>query len=97
MRIVNSRNVEPRAKPAADTEREAFEIEHNFKDSGEPSQFQFNEPADWKWTDLHQVPYPHQADSADDVPTLVRKYAGTGKLSDPEQRPSRRRPLPHFQ
>ena len=80
--IVNSRNVEPRPTPTPDSERSAFEIEHNFQSSTEPERFQFNAPADWKWENLHKLPYAYRADPVDAVPAIVRQYAGVGKLSD---------------
>lgn len=80
--IIDSRNVEPRPQITGDTERERFEIENNFKSSTEPAQFQFNAPADWKWENLHTLPYAYRTDPVDAVPAIVRRHAGVGKLSD---------------
>jgi pectate lyase len=80
--IVESRNVEPRPAPTPGDEREAFEIEHNFKGSTEPGRYQFNAPADWKWPDLRKMPYVYRADPVDEVPGIVRRHAGAGKLTD---------------
>lgn len=80
--IVGSRNVEPRPAITPKTEREAFEVEHNFKGSTEPEHFQFNAPADWKWENLHKLPYTYRADPVDAVAAMVRQYAGVGKLSN---------------
>jgi pectate lyase len=78
--IVESRHVEPRPAPAPDSEREAFELEHNFKSSTAPERFRFNAPADWPWPDLRRVPYAYRTDPVDDVPAIVRRHAGAGKL-----------------
>ncbi len=80
--IVDSRNVEPRPAPKPDSEGEAFELEHNFKGSTEPEGFRFNAPADWQWPELRKVPYVYHADPVDEVPRIVRQYAGVGKLAD---------------
>lgn len=82
--IVNSRNVAQRPPANADTAREQFEIEHNFKSNGDPAIFQFNAPAEWEWKNRHVLPYAYRPDPADEVPTIVRRHAGTGKISDAE-------------
>ncbi|MEA3212901.1 MAG: hypothetical protein QOE70_5958 [Chthoniobacter sp.] len=82
--MVNSRQVDPRPPATAATEREQFEIDHNFKSNADPAVFQFNPPAEWPWENRHVLPYAHRSDSVDEVPMIVRRDAGTGKVPDAE-------------
>ena len=86
--IVNSRNESPRvAAPAASVKEDpnrAFEIEHNFKSSVERSALAFNAPAEWTWEARNKLPYDYKPDAVTEVPALLSKFAGTGKLSEAE-------------
>ena len=86
--VVNSRNESPRvAAPAAPVKEDpnrAFEMEHNFKGSVERSALAFNAPADWTWEARNKLPYDYKLDPVDAVPTLLPKFAGTGKLPEAE-------------
>lgn len=78
--IVNSRNEQPRPLHEPKNEREKFENEHNFMNSVDPASFIFNAPTDWEWKDLKRVPYPYHADPVEQVPEMVGRFSGTGKI-----------------
>ncbi|MCB1225913.1 MAG: hypothetical protein KDK99_08910 [Verrucomicrobiales bacterium] len=78
--IAGSLNLEPRAKPVIDSEREVFEIEHNFTSSCPASEFRFNDAAGWKWSDLSKVPYRYEPESAEAVVAQVRRLAGVERV-----------------
>lgn len=82
--IVNSRNIEPRAAITNATTNEKFEMENNFKGNVEREKLEFNAPKDWKWENRNVLPYPYRPDPVDSVPDLVKRQAGTGKVSDAE-------------
>ena len=82
--IVNSRQVDPRPPLTAKTAREEFEIGNNFKSNADAAAFQFNPPAEWSWENRHILPYTYRPDPVDEVPRIVRRDAGAGKVSDAE-------------
>jgi pectate lyase len=78
--VVGSKNENPRKPHNVTKPDEKLEQDNNFKSNVERAQLQFNPPADFKWDNRNQLPYPYTANSVDDVPTLVKQFAGTGKL-----------------
>ncbi len=84
MVILNSRNVEPRPTATGGTALEESERANNFKGNAELATFLFNAPAEWRWENRHVLPYTYRADPVDEVPGIVRRDAGTGKISDSE-------------
>ena len=61
-----------------------FELANNFKSSVEREALQFNAPADWTWENRNKLPYDYQLDPVENVPALLSKFAGTGKVLDAE-------------
>jgi pectate lyase len=82
--IVNSRNEQPRSAKSSDDMDKKFEIENNFKSNVPREKLQFNAPADFEWKDRGMLPYSYKPDAVDQVPALVSKYSGTGKVPDSE-------------
>ena len=82
--IVNSKNIEPRPPVEDAKSRVAFEIEHNFKSNVERAQLEFNPVKDWTWENRHVLPYAYRPDPTDNVPALVKQFAGAGKVADSE-------------
>ena len=80
--IVNSRNEQPRPAKSSDDADKKFEIENNFKSNVERDKLQFNAAADFEWKNRGTLPYSYKPDPVDQVPALVTKYAGTGKVPD---------------
>ena len=80
--IVGSLNQKPRPPSKSDDESDRFETEKNFRSNVERTQLRFNPPADIAWEQLNELPYRLQADPVDALPDLLRKQAGTGKLTD---------------
>ena len=68
---------------AVRTARE-FENASNFKSNVDPASFLSNAPAEWRWENWHVLAYAYRADPVDEVPAIVRRDAGTGKVSDSE-------------
>lgn len=60
-----------------------FETANNFRNSVERNALRFNRPANWNWPDRNKLPYSHTPDAVDDVPALVKQFAGSGKLREP--------------
>lgn len=73
--------VQPKSTPPKemDPNRE-FELANNFQSSVERAALQFNSPADWTWENRNTLPYAYSPDPVDEVPELVTKFAGTGKV-----------------
>ncbi len=86
--VVNSRNESPRVAAFASSGKadpnRAFEIEHDFKSSTGRSALAFNAPAEWTWETRNTLPYDYKLDPVDDVPALLAKFTGTGKLPEAE-------------
>jgi pectate lyase len=78
--VTGSKNENPRAPHDVTKADEKFEQENNFKSSVTREKLQFNPPADFKWDNRNELPYRYAADPVDAVPTLVKQFAGTGKL-----------------
>jgi pectate lyase len=80
--IVDSINANPRKLTPTTKSSELFEQEQNFKSSIDRAALEFSAPAaTFDWADRKQLPYPYQLDPTADVPTIVMKYAGSGKLN----------------
>jgi pectate lyase len=87
--IVNSKNLAPRPPWGNLKEVEKFEFEHNFVPNVKREELRFNPPAEWVWGNLGALPYAYQPDPAESLPTMLKKYAGTGHVADSElARPS---------
>lgn len=80
--IVDSRNDAPRPAKKPETPEKRFEIENNFRSSVPREKLRFNPPADFAWNDRAALPYRYTPDPVDQVPALVARYAGTGKVPD---------------
>ena len=80
--IVGSLNQKPRPLSKSDDESDLFEAEQNFRGNVERAQLRFNPPASFAWEQLNELPYRLPADPVESLPELLRKQAGTGKLTD---------------
>ena len=80
--IIDSRNRDPRPAKSSDNPDKQFEIDNNFKSSVNPGDLRFNSPAGFAWDDVTKLPYVYRADPVDQVPALVSRYAGVGKLPE---------------
>ena len=80
--IVNSRNDKPRPLKASDSREKTFEIANNFRSSVPRERLQFNPAMNFPWKDRRTLPYPYRPDPVNRIPTLVPKYAGTGKVPE---------------
>jgi pectate lyase len=81
--IVDSRNEAPRPAKSSDDsvdKDKQFEIEHNFQSSVSRENLHFNASLGFEWHNLNSLPYSYRVDSVEQVPALVTKYAGMGKL-----------------
>jgi pectate lyase len=86
--IVESLNENPRPPVANPNSRVASEIEANFKSNVERGYLTFNPVTDWPWKDPHLLPYAFTPDPTAAVPEIVRRFAGTGKLSAADLAPA---------
>jgi pectate lyase len=86
--IVESLNENPRPPVANPNSRVASEIEANFKSNVERGHLTFNPVTDWSWKDPHLLPYAFTPDPTAAVPEIVRRFAGTGKLSAADLAPA---------
>jgi pectate lyase len=79
--IVNCQNINPRHSGEKQKENERFEVENNFAGNVKRDQLRFNPPVDWSWKTPGSLPYAYTPDPLEIVPSLVRRYAGVGRVA----------------